>query len=461
MKSSIKIGFAPTRRDIFSREDALTYKEMIKAKLAEWKVDFIGLEWLNEEGLLYTSADVDSIAKRFDSEGVDALFCPHCNFGTEDAVADLAKKLNKPVLLWGPRDEMPLSDGTRLRDTQCGLFATSKILNRMGVPFTYIENCRLDAAPFKSGFDKFLAAVNVVKTFNSLRIGQIGTRPPGFWTVMANEAELLERFNINVVPTTLIEIGSEMNRIMKEHPDFIKAEADRIKRRVNCPGIADASIEKMAAFKQVVKEWAERENLSACAIQCWSAMQDAFGIMPCYINSELTEESLPIACETDIHGAITAALAQAAVMGRTPVFFADVTIRHPQNDNAELLWHCGPFPLDLKKEGTDSRVSKHYILDSACPGACEWEIKGGGISICRFDGGGGKYCFFAAAGNGTDGPKTRGTYVWVEFDNWVEIEKKLIYGPYIHHVAGVHAEIMPVFEEALKYMSGVIPDFVR
>lgn len=32
----------------------------------------------------------------------------------------------------------------RLRDTQCGLFATGKVLSRFGVPFTYLTNCRLN-----------------------------------------------------------------------------------------------------------------------------------------------------------------------------------------------------------------------------------------------------------------------------------------------------------------------------
>ena len=35
-----------------------------------------------------------------------------------------------PVLLWGPRDERPDENGVRLRDSQCGLFATGKVLRR-------------------------------------------------------------------------------------------------------------------------------------------------------------------------------------------------------------------------------------------------------------------------------------------------------------------------------------------
>ncbi|RKX44069.1 MAG: fucose isomerase, partial [Thermotogae bacterium] len=53
----VKLGFAPTRRNVFSREDALKQKELIENKLREWKVDFVGLDWLNEEGLLFDERD--------------------------------------------------------------------------------------------------------------------------------------------------------------------------------------------------------------------------------------------------------------------------------------------------------------------------------------------------------------------------------------------------------------------
>ena len=81
------------------------------------------------------------------------VFLPHCNFGTESATGLIDKKLGVPVLLWGPRDEAPLADGTRLRDSLCGMFAASKVLGKIGVPFTYIENCRVDDEAFSQGMD--------------------------------------------------------------------------------------------------------------------------------------------------------------------------------------------------------------------------------------------------------------------------------------------------------------------
>ena len=62
---------------------------------------------------------------------------------------------------------------------------------------------------------------------------------------------------------------------------------------------------------------------------------------------------------------------------------------------------------------------------------------------------------FVSHAKGTTGPYNKGTYLWVEFKNWPKIEEKIIYGPYIHHVAGVHDRIAPVIYEAVKYMDGV------
>ena len=109
----------------FSKEDAHRFKDIILEKMrADERIEVVDINDINEEGLLYDSVeDVDKIADKFIAAKVDAVFFPHCNFGTEDTVAKVAKKVGKPVLLWGPRDEDPLEDGSRLRDTQCGLFS--------------------------------------------------------------------------------------------------------------------------------------------------------------------------------------------------------------------------------------------------------------------------------------------------------------------------------------------------
>lgn len=209
---SVKIGFAPTRRSIFSAPDAVKYANLTRERLKELGVEFVDITDINEEGLFYDKADREKIQEKFRRENVKGIFFPHGNFGTEYVCARLAKEMGLPVLLWGPRDERPDENGVRLRDSQCGLFATGKVLRRFGVPFTYMTNCRLTDPEFERGIQDFLAVCNVVDTFRHTRILQIGPRPFDFWSTMCNEGELLEKFNIQLSPIPLPELTAEMKK---------------------------------------------------------------------------------------------------------------------------------------------------------------------------------------------------------------------------------------------------------
>jgi len=456
-KKKIKLGLAPTRRDVFSVEDALKYKKLIEDKLREWDVDFVNLDSLNKEGLLYNNMDSGKAAKIFIDAKVDAVFAPHVNFGTESAVAKMAKEVGKPFLLWGPRDESPLKDGSRLRDTQCGLFATSKILMRLGVPFSYIVNSGVDSPVFERGFKNFMAASRAVGAFLGARIGQISTRPGDFYTVMINEGELLENWGIEVVPITLVDIERHVLDKVKSDKRVDDVVFD-FKKRVKFKDIDEEMIKRMAGLKLTLIDWAQEQKLTAIAIQCWDALQTSLDIVPCFVDAELTAMGIPVACETDINGALSAILLQNASQKESPTFIADLTIRHPENDNSELLWHCGPFPLELARESTKSFVGKHFIMPGHAPGTGNWEIKGGDLTITRFDGANGNYSIFMGHAKGIDGPYNLGTYLWVEVPDWPLWEEKFIYGPYIHHVVGIHDKAAYALYEATRFIPELKPD---
>lgn len=458
--SKIKLGVAATRRAVFSKDDAFNFKQQVHAKMQEFDVEVVDIEGINSEGLLFDSyADAKKIGKRFKDEEVDAVFLPHCNFGTEYTAAQVAHAVGKPVLLWGPRDAAPLADGTRLRDTQCGLFATGKVLRRFNVPFTYIPNCDLDDEMFNRGFRNFIAAANVVKAVSNLRILQISTRPSGFWTMMYNEGELLEKFGIQVHPITLIDVQDRVTIICKQGGSKLDEVVDYIREHMDCSEVSEEAVEKLAALKIAMKEFALETDSQAIAIQCWSALQASMGIMPCLANALLTDEGIPVTCETDIHGAITAIMAQAAALGTTPPFFADLTIRHPENDNGELLFHCGNFPVSLAKD-EQPKLRRHFLFTDHSPGTFEAEIKGDDLTVLRFDGDHGEYSLLMGRAKGIAGPYTRGTYVWVEVDDWIKWERRLVEGPYVHHCVGIHADVIPVLYEAQKYIKGFKLDLV-
>ena len=455
----IKLGLAPTRRFCFSVEDAHKYKKLVEEKLTEWDVDFINIDSINQEGLLIGGDDPKKAADLFKKEKVDAVFSPHVNFGTEEIVSRMAKAISKPFLLWGPRDERPLEGGVRLRDTQCGLFATSNVLKKYQVPFTYIINSRVESKLFERGFKNFMRSVNVVKNFMGARIGQISTRPENFYTVIINEQELLSRWGIEIVPITLLQVVNAMNTLIKKDKR-VKEEVMEIKNKIKInPEVKDESLEKIAALKIFMLDWAKAENLSGIAIKCHDDLPDETGIYSCFANGELTGLGIPVACETDIHGAISSILLQSSASYETPAFFADLTIRHPENNNAELLWHCGNFPYKLCSPACSSCfISGHPIIPPHRPGPANFELKPGNITVARFDGMNGEYSLFMGQGKSTKGPQNFGTYLWFEVPDWKMWEEKLIYGPYVHHVAGIHDHCSAALFEATKYIPGLKPD---
>ena len=122
---SIVLGFAPTRRGIFNKEEPLKNKRAIMKAitgLIDNDTKIVDIDWLNEDGFLIYEKDVPKVADYFMQQKVDAVFIAHCNFGSEEVVGKLGKALGKPVLLWGPRDESPPPNSApRQTDTQCGL----------------------------------------------------------------------------------------------------------------------------------------------------------------------------------------------------------------------------------------------------------------------------------------------------------------------------------------------------
>lgn len=447
----IKIGFLPTRRSIFSAPDAIKYANLTRKRLEELGIEFVDITDVNEEGLFYDEADREKIQEKFRSEKVKGIFMPHCNFGTEYVCARLAKEMNLPVLLWGPRDERPDEDGIRLRDSQCGLFATGKVLRRFRVPFTYMTNCRLTDPEFERGIRNFLAVCNVVDVFRHTRILQIAPRPFDFWSTMCNEGELLEKFNIQLSPIPMPELTAEMKKVKEEGLEVEKVVAYCMDKM--CVKIKPEELVNVAALKVAMKNLADKYGCNAIAIQCWNALQGEIGIMPCAANSLLNEEGIPVVCETDIHGAITAVLVEAAGMDENRSFFADWTVRHPDNENGELLQHCGPWPISVARE----KPVIGYPLAFDHPGAVEAQAKSGDMTLVRFDGDNGEYSLLLGNAKGVEGPYTKGTYVWVEVENLKKLEAKLVEGPYIHHCVGIHQDVVPVLYEACKYM-GITPD---
>lgn len=443
------LGVVPIKRSFLSMEAAKKQKDAFMAAIRGIKsdyVDIVDVDDLTENGIAFECEKIKPIVNKMKDHRIDALFLPFCDFGEESVAAGIAMELKVPTLVWGPRDTAPNTFECRGRDTQCGIIAATKVLARCGVKYSYIINCPTDSAQFQNGYTNFLRVCMVIKTMKSLRIAQIGNRPQPFMSVIANEGELLEKFGVAVTPISLYTLAGYADELMKNgdvaYLDLLK----NFTERVDCSPMYAAGMEdqvkRSVALILAAKRAIEEAGCSAASMECWSAT-DVLKALPCIALGELTDMGIPVSCEGDINGAITLAILKACAMGESSQFFADLTIRHPENDNAELLWHCGPFPYSLKNDTCKPQMKE---------GSGKWELRQGNLTICRFDSLNGEYTLFAGEGHTTTGPETTGTYVWLETNDWGKWEEHLVFGPYIHHVGGVYGSYMGVLREVARYL---------
>jgi len=453
MSATPLLGLAPIGKFVFSHEDAMRIKRELQQRLTAWGVRYVDLDGVIPDGMVRSQAHVDPAVDYLKGQGIDALFLPHCNFGTEGAAGMIARKLNVPTLLWGPRDEAPLEDGKRLRDSLCGLFASSKVLHKLNVPFTYIENCRIDDAPLREGMDRFLRAANVAAAFRQgIRIGHIGQRIDFFWTTIINESELLERFKVEVLPIDLVQFIRYAKDRATVNAAAYADEVKRLRAEMDFVDLDDATIALILAVRDQMLAAVADNGLDGLAVQDFDSLVEEIGAY-CFFANSMVSDTVPVSLESDIHGAISNILLHRAAYS-DPVFLVDVTVRHPQDDNGVLLWHAGG-PLSMKAPGAKVEVGHHWILPSPLSGMPHFPLRGGDLTVARFDGDHGNYQLAIGEGESMDGPYTRNNYVWMKVDNWPRWERLLMEGPFIHHTAMAYGHLGDVLREACKYLPGV------
>lgn len=444
--SKIKLGVLPIKRSFLSLDVAATEKEKLHkviGNIKNDKVEIINTDDICEKGVLFKEEDIEAAVKKFKKVGIDGLFICHCDFGEESVAVKVAREFNVPILLWGNRDRYPNSPEKRGRDTQCGIFACSKVLQRSCLTFSYIYNVDVNSPEFKDGYTNFLRTVNVVRSLRNLKIAQIGNRPKPFMSVISNEGLLIEKFGIEVVPFSIPEILKNVHKMINSEDKELEDEVNKALKKYDCSKATKEEITKIQALKLVINKMMKENGCVTGGLECWSMFPKEIGIPPCMVISEMSDLGIPLSCEMDLNGALTSIIAKAVTLDEEPVFFADLTIRHPENDNGELLWHCGSFPYSLHDNTKQPKIVN---------GQATWELKKGDITILRCDDINGTYKLFSTEGKAVDGPSTTGSYVWFETDDWKSVEEKFVFGPYIHHVAGIYGKYIKALKEATRYL---------
>lgn len=461
----IKIGLVPMRRNTTNRpaktfltwvsaeERGERFVNYIEKNFTNENLTFVDTKGLGCNNLIFDDDSAAETVSRFETEKVDAIMIINCNFGNEEAAADLAKKMGKPVLLWAPLDDEYYTDGMRPTDSQCGLFGVSRQFQRFHIPFSHLPCCRVESDEFKTGLDSFVRVACMVKNFTNLKIGQIGSRPLPFFSVICNEGELMEKFGIRIKALNFAVVQQKLNQVLENNKEEIAYFEDYILKNYTLDELTPKYVKNMAALVVTYKQMFEEYNLDVLSAECWTATPVMFdGLAPCTVYGILNDLGYMVSCESDIHAAITMVLLKSATLGKGKPLFGEFTVRHPENKNAELLWHCGPFPLSQKAEsGIDSTAR---LVNQR-----SWfRAKDGTYTVARLDQESGNYMILPLVCKTTRGPQTHGTYIWGEFENLQKIEDRLIDGPYIHHFIEIEGDCREELAEFTKYFPEVTVD---
>ena len=462
---NIKIGLVAMRRNTTDRprgtfltwysaeQRGKKFVKYIEENFATDKVSFVDNKGIGIEDLVYDDSTAMEVVERFRAERVDAVMIINCNFGNEEAAADIAKALGKPVLIWAPLDDEYYVDGMRPTDSQCGSFGVSRQMQRYHIPFSHIRSCRVESQEFREGFERFVRVACMVKNFTGMRIGQIGSRPSPFYSVIWNEGELMEQFGIRIVALNFAMIEQRMQAAPTLYPEEIAEYEAYFTKNYKLDELTPKFIKPMATLAAVYKHLFEEFNLDVISAECWTATPVMFdGLAPCSVYGLLNDLGYMVSCESDIHCALTMALLKCATLGEGKPLFGEFTVRHPENKNAELLWHCGPFPLSQKAPDSEARLVNQR----------EWfRAKDGTYTVARIDREtGGRYVILPIVCKTTEGPQTHGTYIWGEFDDLGAVEDKLFDGPYIHHFVEMEGDFTREIAEFCKYFPNLHVDKV-
>jgi L-fucose isomerase-like protein len=300
----------------------------------------------SRHGAVETYAESQKCAALFKkhADEIDGIIVTLPNFGEERGIVDAIRLsgLKVPVLVQATpdrTDDMTIADR---RDSFCGKMSACNNLMQYKIPYslTTLHTEALSSPEFKADLEWFSAICRIVKGLKNLRIGAIGARPAAFNTVRYSE-RLYEGSGISIEPIDLSEIFGRINK-MKDTDEAAQAKLAAIKSYVTTTGIPEEALLKMAKLGTVIDAWMKQTNVSVTAVQCWTSMEEFFGIVPCTIMSMMSNDLIPSACEVDIPGVLGMYMMQLA--SGTPSALLDWNNNYGNNPDKCVCFHCSNLP---------------------------------------------------------------------------------------------------------------------
>jgi L-fucose isomerase-like protein len=278
---------------------------------------------------------------------IDGILVTLPNFGEETAIANALRwaGLKVPVLIHAFPDEPGKMTAADRRDSFCGKMSCCDNLTQYGIQYslTSLHTVDPESESFRTDLHHFAGMCRMVRGLRAARLGAIGARPAAFKTVRYSE-KILERTGISVETIDLSEIFGRAAKL-QDADSLVKAKVDEIRAYVPTQKIPAAPLVKMAKLGVVIEGWMADNNLAATALQCWTAMEEFYGVVPCTLMSMMSNSLMPSACETDIAG-LVGMYAMVLATGK-PSAIVDWNNNYGEDPDKAVIFHCSNLPKDI------------------------------------------------------------------------------------------------------------------
>jgi L-fucose isomerase-like protein len=412
-------------------------------------------------GTVETLADALKCAELFKKhrDNIDGILVSLPNFGDEKAVANTIRLsgLEVPVLVQAYPDESDKMLMGGRRDSFCGKLSVCNNLWQYGIKFTLttLHTVAPTSESFKADLKSYAATCRIVKGLKNLRVGVIGARPAAFNTVRFSE-KLMEHTGISVETIDLYEIFGQLGRLKDEDPK-VKAKLASVQAYVSTQDVPPASLLKMAKFGLVVDNWMQANALAGTSVQCWTAMEEFFGVVPCTLMSMMSNNLLPSACETDMTGMVGMVALQLA--SGDPSAIVDWNNNYGDDPDKAVIFHCSNLPKHFFEE---VKMDFHEIIAGGVGkensfGAVVGKLKSGPLTYCRVstDDLNGRLRAYVGEGEITDDrPRSFGGYGVVKIPELQKLLQLLCKQGWEHHVAVNRSHYGRAVVEALQNYKG-------
>lgn len=449
-------GFFPAHLALSGRHTILEVLEKagIRAIIPEESATRVGAVVTLKEAHIY--ADLF----RQHRDEIDGVLITLPNFGEEWAIADALRLsgLDVPILVHAFSDDVTRMTIADRRDSFCGKMSLCNNLRQYGFKFTLTTLHTVDpnSDSFLTDLQRFVAVCRVVRGLKRARIGMMGARPVAFNTVRFSE-KLLERQGISIKTLDLSEVFGMINQMADDNPDVLAKRA-AVERYARTAGVPDAALNKMAKLGVVLDRWVADNELDATAIQCWTSMQEYFGVVPCTIMSMASNSLMPSACETDVAGTV-AMMAMALASGK-PSALLDWNNNYGDDPNKGVVFHCSNLPKDVFTDEIPVMQYQEIIAGSVGAentyGTIYGRMRENPFTYLRVstDDLKGEMVAYVGEGKFTNDPiDTFGGYGVVEVPRFQELLAYICENGFEHHVAINQTRVASVIYEALtKYL---------